>query len=55
MTHESNQSKTKWLSRIWKKRTIYAPVLIHVYDTVTDIGVILIWADLAFKEKKKFN
>ena len=44
-------SKKDWLSRVWKRRGIYSPVLVHIYDTSTDIGVIIIWGQLAFKEK----
>lgn len=52
ITYDTTQSKTKWVSTIWKKRSIYGQTIIHIYDTATDVGVILIWYDLAFKEQK---
>lgn len=41
-----------WFSRASNKRGIYAPVLVHIYDTSTDIGVIILWAQYAYREKK---
>ena len=31
-------------------RAIYAPILTHIYDTSTDIGVLVLWGQLAFNE-----
>eukprot|EP01083_Nonionella_stella_P131735 400438_1 len=39
------KSKT-YLQDIWSQRKIYAPLLIHFYDTATDIGVIYNWYQL---------
>lgn len=50
VTYNSSESKKGWISRTWKKRGIYAPVLVHIYDTSTDIGVIVIWGQLAFQD-----
>ena len=50
-TYSSDLSKTKWLSLIWKKRNIYAPLLVHIYDTATDIGVVYIWGSLALSKE----
>ena len=52
ITYRPDQSKSKWISVIWKQRGIYLPILVHIYDTSTDIGVIIIWADLAFEDMK---
>ena len=40
-----------WLCLIWKKRSIYTPMIIHIYDTATDIGVIYIWGTLALSNE----
>eukprot|EP01083_Nonionella_stella_P177773 625829_1 len=39
-----------YLKDIWNQRKIYAPIIIHFYDTATDIGVILHWYQLMQKE-----
>eukprot|EP01083_Nonionella_stella_P299176 1015202_1 len=44
------KSKT-YLQDIWSQRKIYAPLLIHFYDTATDIGVIYNWYQLMQKEQ----
>ena len=33
-----NLSKSKWLSQIWNTRGLYSPILVHIYDTSTDIN-----------------
>eukprot|EP01083_Nonionella_stella_P299931 1021403_1 len=36
---------------LWNQRKIYAPLIIHFYDTATDIGVIYNWYQLMQDEK----
>ena len=38
--------------RLWKMRGVYAPLIIHIYDTATDIGVLYEWYQLSQHEKK---
>eukprot|EP01084_Bolivina_argentea_P172222 298342_1 len=40
---------------LWKERGIYTPLLIHIYDTATDVGVLYEWYKLAQIEKKGTN
>eukprot|EP01083_Nonionella_stella_P048204 129037_1 len=40
-----------YLKDIWNQRKIYAPLIIHFYDTATDIGVIYNWHYLMQKEQ----
>eukprot|EP01083_Nonionella_stella_P099069 278625_1 len=35
-----------YLKDIWNQRKIYAPLIIHFYDTATDIGVLYYWYEL---------
>eukprot|EP01084_Bolivina_argentea_P279000 476906_1 len=49
--HEKLKSKS-YLKDLWNQRKIFAPLIIHFYDTATDIGVIYNWAELANDEKK---
>ena len=46
-----------FLIRLWKMRGVYTPLIIHIYDTATDIGVLYEWHILAKKEKEdnEFN
>eukprot|EP01084_Bolivina_argentea_P065915 120169_1 len=39
---------------IWNQRKIFFPLIVHFYDTATDIGVIYNWAELA-KDEKTIN
>ena len=55
VTYDSEKSKTKWLSSVWKRKSIYAPVIVHIYDTATDIGVLLLWGQLAFDNDKNVD
>eukprot|EP01084_Bolivina_argentea_P284002 486575_1 len=36
---------------LWNQRKIFAPLIVHFYDTATDIGVIYNWNELMMKEK----
>eukprot|EP01084_Bolivina_argentea_P052490 96434_1 len=40
---------------VWKERGVYSPVIIHIYDTATDIGVLYEWYKLAEYEKNVKN
>eukprot|EP01084_Bolivina_argentea_P052488 96430_1 len=40
---------------IWKERGVYSPVIIHIYDTATDIGVLYSWYKLSQYEKNVEN
>eukprot|EP01084_Bolivina_argentea_P083481 151134_1 len=42
-----NLDKKSFIRILWKKRSIYGAVLVHLYDTATDIGVIIEWWILA--------
>eukprot|EP01083_Nonionella_stella_P002236 6439_1 len=49
-----NEHKVKsksYLKDVWSQRKIVMPLVIHFYDTATDIGVIYNWADLMKKEQ----
>ena len=50
--YESIRSRA-FIKDIWTQRKIYAPLIIHFYDTATDIGVILYWHGLMIDETKK--
>eukprot|EP01083_Nonionella_stella_P125865 380770_1 len=43
----------KFAYSVWKPRGIYSPVIIHIYDTATDIGVLYEWYHLAQIEKTR--
>eukprot|EP01083_Nonionella_stella_P104523 299674_1 len=56
MYHNSMKANDKISIRkfawsLWKQRGIYSPVIIHIYDTATDIGVLYEWYKLAQMEK----
>ena len=40
---------------IWKDRGVYSPLIIHIYDTATDVGVLYEWYDLALYERDEEN
>ena len=48
-----NLSVRRFLLRVWKMRGVYTPLMIHIYDTATDIGVLYEWSRLARNEKEK--
>ncbi len=39
-----------WGKALWGKRRMYAPILVHLFDTASDIGVLATWYLLAVKE-----
>eukprot|EP01084_Bolivina_argentea_P231814 390825_1 len=45
----------KYLLTLWNDRAIYTPLLIHIYDTATDVGVLYEWYGLAQYEKQCSN
>eukprot|EP01083_Nonionella_stella_P086917 241643_1 len=55
-TNNSNPNGMKELLKVvWTKRGIYAPILVHLYDTSTDIGVIVEWWILAKNPNNEIN
>eukprot|EP01084_Bolivina_argentea_P224800 380051_1 len=46
-----NTSLKNFILDLWKLRGVYSPLLIHIYDTATDIGVLYEWYKLAQIEK----
>eukprot|EP01084_Bolivina_argentea_P013891 26016_1 len=49
------ENKKSFLLALWKRRGIYGQVLIHLYDTATDCGVLVEWYLLGQEEKKGHN
>eukprot|EP01084_Bolivina_argentea_P299663 516548_1 len=49
--HKSITSKS-YIKDVWNQRKIYAPLLVHFYDTATDIGVVYFWYTLHKNEQK---
>ena len=52
MTCGSSKSLGDCVVTSWKRRSIYSPTIVHFYDTATDIGVMILWGDLAFKQQR---
>ena len=40
---------------IWKRRGIYGQILVHLYDTATDIGVLIEWGILAYDDNDYYS
>eukprot|EP01084_Bolivina_argentea_P214921 364825_1 len=53
-THDKVVSKS-FLKDVWAQRSIYAAVLVHFYDTATDIGIMVIWYGLMQDELNGHN
>eukprot|EP01084_Bolivina_argentea_P020693 38476_1 len=49
--HKSIKS-TLFLKDLWSQRKIYAPIIVHFYDTATDIGVLYYWYTLMKDEQE---
>eukprot|EP01083_Nonionella_stella_P236119 829564_1 len=49
--NEYHATKKSLFKSIWNKRGIYGQILVHLYDTATDIGVLIQWGILAQREK----
>eukprot|EP01083_Nonionella_stella_P096916 272462_1 len=47
---EETTSKKSFLKAMWKKKSIYGQILVHLYDTATDIGVLIQWGYMAKSE-----
>eukprot|EP01084_Bolivina_argentea_P312555 541129_1 len=47
--HDKVISKS-FIKDVWSQRAIYAAVLIHFYDTATDIGILIVWYGLMQNE-----
>eukprot|EP01084_Bolivina_argentea_P059522 108715_1 len=52
---ENHNSKKSFFKALWNKKDIYGQILVHLYDTGTDIGVLVQWALLAQSETKGNN
>eukprot|EP00484_Ammonia_sp_Unknown_P007800 CAMPEP_0197081032 /NCGR_PEP_ID=MMETSP1384-20130603/214431_1 /TAXON_ID=29189 /ORGANISM="Ammonia sp." /LENGTH=451 /DNA_ID=CAMNT_0042519923 /DNA_START=17 /DNA_END=1369 /DNA_ORIENTATION=+ len=46
---------TAFFKDIWSQRKIYAPLIVHFYDTATDIGVVYYWYTLMKDEQAGRN
>ena len=44
------QRITRWMSLVWRMKSIYLSALVHIYDIGTDVGIIVQWGYLAFDE-----
>eukprot|EP01083_Nonionella_stella_P012656 35836_1 len=49
--NEEHDNKKSFFKSIWNKRGIYGQILVHLYDTATDIGVLIQWGILAHEER----
>ena len=45
---EDYDSKHNFLEAVWSRKGIFGQVLVHLYDTATDIGVLIEWGRLAY-------
>eukprot|EP01083_Nonionella_stella_P072964 196973_1 len=45
---EEIKEKKDFFTTLWRRRRIYGQVVVHLYDTATDIGVLIEWAILAY-------
>ena len=52
---EKSMSLSGYFWALWKDRAVYSPLIIHIYDTATDIGVLYEWYDLALYERDEEN
>eukprot|EP01083_Nonionella_stella_P013562 38169_1 len=44
---ETPENRKAFIKAIWDRKSIYGQILVHVYDTATDIGVLIAWYLLA--------
>eukprot|EP01084_Bolivina_argentea_P110068 196603_1 len=49
--YESIKSKA-FLKDVWAQRSVYTPLILHFYDTATDIGVVYYWYQLMEDEQQ---
>eukprot|EP01084_Bolivina_argentea_P174282 301909_1 len=47
---EDHENKKEFVKSVWAQRGIYGQLLVHLYDTATDIGVLVQWGILAYDE-----
>eukprot|EP01084_Bolivina_argentea_P235056 395652_1 len=47
---ENHDSKKSFLKALWNKKSIYGQILVHLYDTATDMGVLVQWGLYAKQE-----
>ena len=52
---ENYDSISKLLPAVWAKRAIYGQILVHLYDTATDIGVLVEWGILAYDDTDYYS
>eukprot|EP01084_Bolivina_argentea_P004344 8268_1 len=52
--HASLKSTSFWKD-LWCQRKIYLPVIVHIYDTATDAGVLYYWYTLMINEQNGQN
>ena len=45
-----HDNKKDFLKAVWSRKGIYLQVLVHLYDTATDIGVLIEWYRLAYDD-----
>eukprot|EP01083_Nonionella_stella_P182985 659950_1 len=43
---EEHHLNTTFLKSIWAQWSIYGQVIVHFYDTATDLGVVILWYGL---------
>eukprot|EP01083_Nonionella_stella_P159356 519760_1 len=48
--HSSIKSQSYWKD-VWNQRKIYTSIIVHVYDTATDFGVVYYWYTLMLDEQ----
>eukprot|EP01084_Bolivina_argentea_P096124 172809_1 len=54
-TEKHKKTCTSFLKTLWTRKGIYGQILIHLYDTSTDIGVLIQWRIYANKESEGEN
>ena len=47
---EQYEKKKDLFKAIWKRKGIYGQILAHLYDTATDVGVLIEWGTLAYDD-----
>ena len=50
---DSPESPVDWAKQIWRLKSIYGALLVYVYDTATDVGVVFYFYYLAQDERNK--
>ena len=48
LIHTQGHDEESLLKAVWSRRAIYGQILVHLYDTATDIGVLIEWFILAY-------